>query len=304
MVPQLVRFCLAICFLTAVQCSSAQEAESNPAEAKSIPSGTVAKHTFENGPFPWLKLYREYYVYVPAQYDGSQPAALMVFQDGHIFADPESVKPHPEMSVAEQFNKLINSKQMPVTIALMVNPGHIDTNYPDNRYECSKRSEEYDELSDRYVTFLIDELIPEVAKSYRLTDEPNLRAIAGFSSGGVCAFTAAWQRPDYFHRVMTFSGSFVNIRGGHVYPYLVRSTPKKNLKVYLQSGTNDLDIMFGNWWLANQQMASALAFKGYDYQFKETTGRHGEFMPAHLEEALIWLWKDAADQQAPAGLPD
>lgn len=295
MFAQLVKFFLAICLLTVTQGTAAQDAEVKTAEAKSVPTGTVTKHTFENNPFDWLKLYREYYVYVPAQYDGSQPAALMVFQDGHIFADPETVKPHPEMSVAKQFDKLIDAKRMPVTIAIMVNPGHIDTDYPDNRYECSKRSEEYDELSDRYVTFLIDELIPEVAKEYRLTDERKLRAIAGFSSGGVCAFTAAWQRPDYFHRVMAYSGSFVNIRGGNVYPYLVRSTPKKDLKVYLQSGSNDLDIEFGNWWLANQQMASALAFKGYDYQFKRTTGRHGEFMPTHFEEALIWLWKDTAD---------
>lgn len=295
MSARLVKLSLATCLLTVTQGAAAQEVESNTAKETSIPKGTVTKHTFENELFPWVKLYREYYVYVPAQCDGSQPAALMVFQDGHMFAAPDSLKLQPEMSVAKLFDKLIDAKQMPVTIAIMVNPGHISADYPDNRYECSKRSEEYDELSDRYVSFLIDELIPEVAKSYRLTDDPKLRAIAGFSSGGVCAFTAAWQRPDYFHRVLSFSGSFVNIRGGHVYPYLVRSTPKKDLKVYLQSGTNDLDIVFGDWWLANQQMASALAFKGYDYQFKRTTGRHGEFMPANFEEAVIWLWKDAAD---------
>lgn len=259
---------------------------------ENVPQGTVTRHSISNKPFEWVEFHRDYHVYVPVQYDGSTPAALMVFQDGHSFADKESAAFNERLNVPALFDKLIAEHLMPVTIGLFVNPGHIDKNYPDNLFECSKRSEEYDELSDRYVSFLIDELIPKISQNYHLSDDPEQRAIAGFSSGGVCAFTAAWQRPDYFHRVLSFSGSFTNIRGAHNYPYLVRSTPRKNLKVYLQSGTNDLNILFGNWWLANQQMASALEFKGYDYKFTKTTGQHGEFMADHLEEALVWLWDD------------
>jgi len=261
-------------------------------ETESVPQGSVTKHSIANQLFEWVPLHRDYYVYVPAQYDGATPAALMVFQDGHLFADRESSAHDPRLYAPASFDRLIHDGRMPVTIGVFVNPGHIDENYPENLFEVSKRSEEYDEVSDRYARFLIEELIPEVEKEYRLTTDRERRAIAGFSSGGVCAFTAAWHRPDYFHRVMSFSGSFANIRGAHVYPYLVRSTPKKDIKVYLQSGSRDLDIIFGSWWLANQQMAAALEFKGYDYTFTKTTGQHGELMPDHFEAALEWLWSD------------
>jgi len=271
----------------------AQNSNDSQPDSNAIPQGVVVKRSISNDLFGWIKLNRDYYVYVPAQYDAADEASVMVFQDGHFFADEKSSTFDPKHSVAKLFDELIHAQKMPVTIAICVNPGHNDTNYPENLFECSKRSEEYDELSDRYATFLIEKLIPQVEKDYRLTKDPKQRAIAGFSSGGVCAFTAAWQRPDFFHRVMSFSGSYVNIRGGHVYPYLVRSTPKKDIKVYLQSGSNDLDIMFGNWWLANQQMAAALRFKGYDYRFQETTGEHGQFIADHFKAALEWLWHDA-----------
>ena len=164
---------------------------------------------------------------------------------------------------------------------------------PENRFRASNRSWEYDELSDRYVSFLIEEMIPEVAKDYHLTNDPKMRAICGISSGGICAFTAAWERPDYFHKVLSHIGSFTDIRGGHVYPALIRKQAKRDIKVYLQDGSGDLDNRFGNWWLANQQMASSLEFRGYDYTFVNGTGGHnGKHGGAILPESLRWLWSD------------
>jgi len=261
-----------------------------------IPKGKVTKKTIYNILIYDIKLYREYYLYVPAQYTDTAEVALMIFQDGWIFADKEDAYVRENQYVPDVLDQLINEGKMPVTIAVFVNPGHIDENYPKNRMENSKRSEEYDELSDRYVSFLIDRLVPEISDKYRITTNPNLKAIAGFSSGGICAFTAAWYRPDYFGRVLSFNGAFVNIRGGHNYPYLIRSTPKKDIKVYLQSGEKDLDIVFGNFWWANHQMAAALKFKGYDYEFVKTSGSHGQFIGKHLKSALEWLWNDNNSQ--------
>ncbi len=257
-----------------------------------IPKGKVTKHSITNILIYNIKLYREYYVHVPAQYDGKTEAALMVFQDGWVFADKDHPYVDKKHYAPEVFDQLIHEKKMPVTIGIFVEPGNIDEDYPENRMENSKRSEEYDELSDRYVSFLINTLIPAVEEKYKLTKSPKMRAIGGFSSGGICAFTAAWQRPDYFQRVLSFAGGYINIRGGHIYPYLVRSSPKKALKVYLQAGSKDIDIIFGNVWLANQQMAAAFKYKDYDYKFVKTEGTHGQFMGEHFKSALEWLWND------------
>jgi len=251
-----------------------------------VPRGTVTMHVFKSELYA---NYREYYVYVPAQYDSTQPAALMVFQDGHAYVNEEG-----DFRVPIVFDNLIQKREMPVTIGLFINPGHSSEDFPENRFRSSNRSEEYDEMSDRYVTFLIDEIIPEVAKKYNLTDDPEMRAIGGLSSGGICAFTAAWQRPDYFSKVLSHVGSFTNIRGGHNYPFMIRRYAKKDIKVFLQDGSNDLDNIFGDWWISNQQMGSALKFKGYDYKFVAGTGGHnGKHGGAILPESLIWLWSDA-----------
>ena len=251
-----------------------------------VPKGTVTKHIFQSDIYEGN--FREYFVYVPAQYQPSQPAAIMVFQDGHAY-----VKEDGDFRVPIVFDNLIQKKEMPVTIGIFINPGHNVAELPENPFRASNRSWEYDELSDRYVRFLIEEMIPEVAKTYNLTDNPKMRSICGLSSGGICAFTAAWQRPDYFHKVMSHIGSFTDIRGGHVYPALIRKSAKKDIKIYLQDGTGDLNNRFGNWWLANQQMASALEFRKYDYTFVTGTGGHnGKHGGAVLPEALKWLWSE------------
>src|SRR5690606_26071570 len=155
------------------------------------------------------------------------------------------------------------------------------------------RSLEYDSLDDRYSRFLLTEILPEVAKNYNLSDQPAHRAICGMSSGGICAFTVAWHRPDAFGKVMSHVGSFTNNRGGHVYPSLIRKTERKPIRVYLQDGSNDLDNQFGNWPLANQQMAAALKYAKYDHRFEYGDGGHnGKHGGAMLPDAMRWLWSD------------
>lgn len=250
-----------------------------------VPRGTVTKYTFES------KLYnnfREYYIYVPAQYDSTKAAAIMIFQDGHAY-----VKEDGDYRVPIVFDNLIYAKRIPVMIGIFINPGHASKEFPENPFRNSNRSDEYDELSDRYVNFLTEELIPQIKKRYNISNDPKMHAIAGLSSGGICAFTAAWQRPDYFQKVMTHYGSFTNIKGGHVYPDLVRKAAKKDIKIFIQDGSNDLDNIHGNWWLSNLQLEAALKFKGYNYKFEKGTGGHnGKHAGSILPGSLEWLWSD------------
>src|SRR5207253_11280072 len=156
----------------------------------------------------------------------------------------------------------------------------------------NNRSYEYDRLGGDYARFLTEEILPAVAKDYRLTDDPEQRAICGISSGGICAFTAAWERPDYFRKVLSHIGSFTNIRGGHNYPAFIRKTERKPIRVFLQDGSNDLNNLHGNWPLANQEMASALQFTGYDYKFVLGDGAHsGKHGGTIMPETLRWLWR-------------
>ncbi|MFI4945314.1 MAG: alpha/beta hydrolase [Burkholderiales bacterium] len=231
---------------------------------------------------------RQYWVYVPAQYDGSKPAAVMVFQDGHKYVNTEQ-----EYRVPVVFDNLIHKKEMPVTIGVFVNPGHAGTELPADPWRSSNRSTEYDTLSEAYARFLLEELLPEVGKSYKLTSDPEARGIVGASSGGICSFTVAWERPDAFRKVISHIGSFTNIRGGHVYPAFVRKSSKRPMRIFLQDGSNDLDNEHGNWPLANQEMAAALKFRGYDYRFEFGDGAHThKHGGALLPESLRWLWRD------------
>ncbi len=251
-----------------------------------VPRGTVTKHEWKSNVFPGTV--REYYVYVPAQYDDKTPAAVMVFQDGHAY-----VKEDGEERAPIVFDNLIRKKEMPVIIGIFINPGQNGDKLPDNPWQGNNRSFEYDTLSDQYAKFLLEEILPEVGKQYKLTDDPKMRAICGMSSGGICSFTVAWQRPEAFGKVLSQIGSFTNIRGGHVYPALIRKTkPVKPIRVFLQDGSGDLDNEHGNWPLANQEMALALKFAGYDYKFEYGTGAHnGKHGGAILPDSLRWLWR-------------
>ncbi|APZ94584.1 enterobactin/ferric enterobactin esterase [Fuerstiella marisgermanici] len=253
-----------------------------------VPKGDVTKHVWQSSIFEGTT--REYYVYVPQQYDGTQPACVMVFQDGHAYVSEDGQVRAPIV-----FDNVIHKGDLPVTIGVFINPGHKADKQPENRWRANNRSFEYDTLSDQYARFVIEELLPHIAEDQKLnlTNSADDRAICGASSGGICAFTAAWQHPEWFSKVLSHIGSFTNIRGGHVYPALIRKTDNKAIRVFLQDGENDLDNQHGNWWLSNQQMAAALKFKDYDYKFVAGTGRHS---PKHggaiLPDSLRWLWRD------------
>ena len=242
-----------------------------------VPRGTILDYELTaSRVFPGTN--RRYWVYVPAQYTTSEPASLMVFQDGRLYLDPEG-----EMRVPVVFDNLIHRGEMPVTIGVFVDPGE-----PENR------NAEYDAFSDAYATFLLREILPNVQDRHLITDDPDRWAVGGGSSGGSCAFTVAWTRPDRFRRVLSFLGSFAQIRGGNRYPELIHDTPKKPLRVFLQAATRDLnrDAAERNWFSANLRVAAALAERGYDLRLVLGDGGHD---PNHggaiLPDALRWLWR-------------
>lgn len=253
-----------------------------------VPKGFVLKQAFNAGPnsvFPGTE--RDYWIYVPKQYDGSKPAALMVFQDGGGYLSDTG-----PWRVPIVFDNLIAKGEMPVTIGVFVNPGVVPSANGTNALPRYNRSFEYDGLGDRYSRFLINELLPEVQKGYRITTDPEGHAIAGASSGAIAAFTAAWERPDYFRRVFSTIGTYVGLRGGNDYPTLVRKFEPKPLRVFLQDGFNDQNIYGGNWWIANQDMFSALQFAGYEVEKAWGAGGHdGKHGGSILPDALRWLWK-------------
>lgn len=259
-----------------------------------IPQGTVTEHELlESSVYPGTK--RRYSVYVPAQYDGSQPAALMVFQDGHAYVGPGG-----DFRATTVFDNLIHRGEMPITIGVFVDPGTKGELSEKRGWNPrpTNRAIEYDTVSEDYARFLLEDLLPVATKGLRVTENPELRAICGMSSGGICAFSVAWFRPDSFRKVVSHIGSFVDIRGGHVYPALVRKSENKPLRVFLQEGANDLDNQHGNWPLANLQMANSLAFKQYDYKFVYGDGEHnGQHGGAIFPDTLRWLWRDWQDAQ-------
>jgi gluconolactonase len=250
-----------------------------------VAQGTVKQYTWTSKIFPGTV--RDYWVYVPAQYKSDKPACVMVFQDGAAV-----VKEEGDWRIPIVFDNLIAKGQMPVTIGIFITPGVLPgrDEKVQNRYN---RSFEYDGLGDRYAQFLLEEILSEVGKHYKLSSDPNDRAISGISSGGICAFTAAWNRPDAFRRVLSFVGSFTDLRGGDIYPALIRKTEPKPLRVFLQDGKKDLSVFAGSWYLANQEIASALEYAGYDSKF--VAGEEGHNMKhggAILPDALRWLWRD------------
>ncbi|MCC6235814.1 MAG: SMP-30/gluconolactonase/LRE family protein [Verrucomicrobiales bacterium] len=251
-----------------------------------VPQGSVidGTHLSSGTIFPGTS--RSYSVYIPKQYDGSQPACLMVFQDGKGRAN--------EWKVTTVFDNLIHRGEMPVTLGVFVSPGVVPAAHT-NAQPRFNRSFEYDSMGDRYVRFLQEEFLPFVAQQHqlRITSNPSGRAIAGASSGGIAAFTAAWERPDAFSRVFCTIGTFVGLRGGNDYPTLVRKTEPKPIRVFLQDGSNDLNIYGGNWWVANQDMLNALEFSGYEVRHAWGDGGHdGKQGAAVFPDAMRWLWKD------------
>jgi enterochelin esterase family protein len=247
-----------------------------------VPQGTVEKHIWDGGRiYPGAT--HSYWVYVPAQYDEAKSAAVMVFLDGADFVHSKG-----EVRVPTVFDNLIHKGEIPVTIGIFINPGREDSG-------SSNRDEEYLPLDDTYARFLLEEILPEVGKDYKLTDKAAGRAIVGMSDGGVGSFTVAWERPDAFSKAISHIGSYVRVPGGAEYPYLIREArgKPKPIRVFIQDTENDLNIIQGNWTLANIAMESALMFARYDYRFEMGAGGHdlahgGAIFP----EALRWIWRD------------
>jgi enterochelin esterase family protein len=263
-------------------------------EHPDVPKGEMQKQVWKSQVFPGTV--RDVWVYVPKQYDPKVPACVMVFQDGvRFYADRKSQFRTPTV-----FDNLIHKKAMPVTIAVFIDPGSRNLKGgKKGQPDFANRSFEYDTLSPQYAEFLDKEILPEVGKKYNLRQDAAGRAICGISSGGICAFTAAWERPDLFSKVLSHVGSFQNIRGGDRYPGIIRKAKVRPIRVFLQDGDHDLDNEHGNWWLGNLQMEKALAFKKYDHKVAWGDGGHnGKHGGAILPESLRWLWHDDAKASA------
>jgi gluconolactonase len=261
--------------------------DSASVEHAGVPRGEIIKLTFSNSKiFPGT--FREYSIYVPAQYKPDQPACVYVNQDGIQWKAPTV------------FDNLIHQKEMPVTIGVFVTPGRVLANDPKTGLDRFNRSFEYDGLGDAYARFILNEILPEVEKQktsdgrvIRLSKNGNDRAIGGSSSGAICAFTAAWERPDAFTRVFSAIGTYVGLRGGHSYSTLVRKTVPKPLRIFLQDGSDDLNIYAGDWWKANESMERALTFSGYEVKHVwGEEGHSGRQGTAIFPDVMRYLWKD------------
>jgi enterochelin esterase-like enzyme len=275
-----------------------------------VPAGTLSEKIVHTSKI-YDGLKSEYWIYVPAEYKPDTPAALMVFQDGGAYNDRNGT--NPALNVIDN---LIAEKKIPVMICVFINPGDISESpgtptysfvraYSDKwqrTLKDSMRSTLYDTVSDRYVRYLRDEVLADVAAKYNIRKDSYSRAITGLSSGGICAFNAAWQMPDQFSRVISWIGSFESIQwkedpavpdGGQDYPEKVLHEDKHNLRVWLQDGSNDLDVRYGNWPLANLRLATALKFMEYDFHLSFGEGTHNTAHgAAEFPEEMIWLWRD------------
>ncbi len=265
--------------LGASACSAAMAADE-------VPKGEVLGFKFSASKvFPGTV--RDYSIYIPKQYDPAKPACVYVNQDGVQYKAPEV------------FDTLIAKGEMPVTIGVFVTPGRVPAPN-DQALDRYNRSYEYDGLGDAYARFLLDELLPDVetkktsdGRAIVLSKSGNDRCIGGASSGAICAFTAAWERPDAFTRVFSAIGTYVSLRGGNEYMSLVRKYEPKPLRVFLQDGSGDLNIYGGDWWMANQEMERSLTFAGYEVQHAWGEGGHsGEHGTQVFPDAMRFLWKD------------
>ena len=251
-----------------------------------VPSGELIKFTFDHSKiFPGTT--REVSVYVPRQYDPATPACVYVGQDGVSFDAPVV------------FDNLIAKKEIPVLIGVFIKPGVLKAANT-NALDRFNRSLEYDGLGPDYARFVLTEIFPAVEKlatadgrALRLSTNGNDRCIGGSSSGAICAFTAAWDRPDAFSRVFSAIGTFVGLRGGNEYPTLVRKFEPKPIRVFQQDGSNDNNAYGGDWWMANQEMERALTFAGYEHDHVwGDNGHNGKHGTAVFPDAMRFLWQD------------
>ncbi|MEO6329240.1 MAG: SMP-30/gluconolactonase/LRE family protein [Ginsengibacter sp.] len=283
---------LVICLFFYTHVFAQQIVESYPVDSASVehsgvPKGEILKFTFSQSKiFPGT--FRDYWVYVPAQYKPGKPACVYINQDGIQWKAPVV------------FDNLIDKKEMPVTIGIFITPGRVLADSGSNALNRFNRSFEYDGLGDAYARFILTEILPDVEKqktadgrAIRLSKNGNDRAIGGSSSGAICAFTAAWEHPEEFSRVFSAIGTYTGLRGGDRYPILVRKYEPKPFRIFLQDGSNDLNIYGGDWFKANESMERALTFSGYEVNHAWGEGAHsGNQGTAIFPDVMRWLWKD------------
>jgi enterochelin esterase-like enzyme len=298
---------------TGIFCVPPANGQSRPAAANpdsqyrlgpdSLPQEGVPKGEIR-GPFTlpsqvYAGTQHTYWVYVPAQYDPAVPAALMIYQDGQAFKDEKG-----DMRAQNVMDNLIYRREIPVMIGVFINPGRRpDQPEPTPRNwgdRDTNRPTEYNSLDDKYARVITEELMPALRKDFNISKDPEMHGIGGSSSGAIAAFTVAWERPNEFRKVLSNVGSFVNLRGGHVYPEKVLATEKKPIRVYLCDGRNDnrggrngrYDEK-RDWFYQNVRLMKALTQKGYDVNYSWGMNRHGQkFGGAILPEMMRWLWRD------------
>jgi enterochelin esterase-like enzyme len=261
--------------------------DSQPREG--VPKGTLrGPFTLPSSVIP--KTQHKYWVYVPAQYDGSRELSLMVFNDGATY-----LKPDGNYRATNVLDNLIYRGDIPVMIGAFIDPStFIDGG-------ASNRQDEYDTLSDRYARVLADELLPALYKDYKISRDPERHGIAGWSSGAIAAFTAAWERPDLFHKILSGIGTYVDLKGGYVYPEKVLASEKKPLRIFMIDGRNDNRGLNDkgeynpnrDWFYQNVRLMQALTKKGYEVNYSWGMGVHSHDMGgAMLPEMMRWLWRD------------
>ncbi len=247
-----------------------------------VPRSTLTHLTDWDQSTIYSETQRAIRISLPANLDGD--AALLVCQDGKDYVDKNGA-----VRAVEVLDSLMHAGEIPPTVGVFVDPGKSDS-------VPRQRNVEYDTMDDTYVTFIDDEILPlvEATVNVTLSRDPAQRIAMGISSGGICAFNMAWQRPESYGKVISHCGSFVNINGGHEFPLMVRNTTRKPLKVFLQSGEGDVNIPMGSWPMANLQMTEALAYAGYDYRFEFGTGGHNRRHGGALfAESLRWLYGES-----------
>lgn len=236
-----------------------------------------------------------YQVYVPAQYDPAKPCAVMIFNDGHaMMEEPGSVQGHRVL------DNLIYRREIPVMLGVFINPGRRpDQPEPGSRDwgdKTTNRADEYNPPNENYAQVIVDELMPALKKEYNISPDPELHGIMGASSGGCAAFSVAWFRPDDFRKVITFVGSFTDLRGGHIYPELVAACDRKPIRLFMQDGRNDNrrpENPDKDWFYQNVRLKDALVRKGYDLNYTWGIGNHGQKQGgAIFPEMMRWLWRD------------
>lgn len=264
-----------------------------------VPRGDIkGPYTLPSEAFPGTQ--HTYWVYVPAQYDPAKPASLIVFNDGQAYMNPSA-----DIRAQNVMDNLIYRREIPVMIGVFINPGRRPdqpeptlSNWGDRD---TNRPEEYNSLDDRYPRVIVDELLPALYKEYNISKDPEQHAIGGSSSGAIAAFTVAWFRPDHFRKVISLIGTFVDLRGGHKYPGMVRESPKKPIRIFLQDGRNDNRGIRRNgeynkdrdWFYNNVRMMEALTEKGYDLNYVWGIGPHSsKHGGAILPDMMRWIWRD------------